>query len=74
MLFSYRIAYIVTIGYTPYQLLYELHPLMPTKYIVSIVSGNERDNILVKVLTNRIIKLEKLQEDRMQVTKTTRIQ
>jgi hypothetical protein len=29
MLFSYRIAYKITIGYTPYQLVYGLHPLMP---------------------------------------------
>jgi hypothetical protein len=32
-----------------------------------VVSGNERDNILVKVLTSKI----KLQEDRMQVAKIT---
>jgi len=30
VLFSYRIAYKVAIGYTPYQLVYGLHPLMPT--------------------------------------------
>ncbi len=30
MIFSYRIAYKVAIGYTPYQLVYGLHPLMPT--------------------------------------------
>jgi hypothetical protein len=38
------IAYKVATRYTPYQLVYRLHPLMPTKYIVPIVSGNERDN------------------------------
>jgi hypothetical protein len=31
MLFSYIIAYIVARWYTPYQLVYGLHPLMPTK-------------------------------------------
>jgi hypothetical protein len=72
MLFSYIIAYKVAIGYTPYQLLYELHPLMPTKYIVPIASGNERGNILVRVLTNKITELEKLQE--MRTTKTIGIQ
>jgi hypothetical protein len=71
MLFSYKIAYKIVIGYTPYQLVYGLHPLMPTKYIVPIVSGNERDNILVKVLTIKITKLKKLQEIRMQVVETT---
>jgi hypothetical protein len=30
MLFSYIIAYKVTTRYTPYQLVYGLHPLMPT--------------------------------------------
>ncbi len=54
MLFSYITAYKVIIGYTPYQLVYGLHPLMPTKYIVLIIGGNERDNTLVKVLTNII--------------------
>jgi len=44
MLFSYKIAYKVTTRYTPYQLVYGLHPLMPTKYIVLVASGNERDN------------------------------
>jgi len=74
VLFSYKIVYKVATGYTPYQLVYGLHPLMPTKYIVPIVGGNERNNTSMKVLTNRIIELEKLQEDRMQVAKTTRIQ
>jgi hypothetical protein len=41
VLFSYKIAYKIT-RYTPYQLVYVLHPLMPTKYIVLVVSGNER--------------------------------
>jgi hypothetical protein len=31
--------------YTPYQLMYGLHPLMPTQYIVPVASGNEKDNI-----------------------------
>jgi hypothetical protein len=33
VLFSYKITYKVAIGYTPYQLVYELHPLMPIEYI-----------------------------------------
>jgi hypothetical protein len=39
-----------------------------------IVGGNERNNASVKVLTNKIIEWEKLQEDRMQATETTCIQ
>jgi hypothetical protein len=65
MLFSYVIAYKVAIRYTPYQLVYGLHPLMPTKYIVPVTSGNEKDNTPLKVLTSRIIELEKLQEAKM---------
>ncbi len=74
MLFSYKIAYKITIGYTPYQLVYGLHPLMPTDYIMPVASGNERDNTPMKVLTNRIIKMEKLQEVRMLAIKTIGIQ
>ncbi len=73
MLFSYKTTYKVT-WYTPYQLVYGLHPLMPIKYIVTIAGGNHIDNILVKVLVSRILKLEKLQEARMQVAKTIGIQ
>jgi hypothetical protein len=60
MLFSYGTTYKVTTRYTSYQLMYRLHPLMPTKYIVPIVGGNEKDNTSVRVLTSRIIELEKL--------------
>ncbi len=60
MLFSYRTVYKVTTRYTPYQLVYGLHPLMPIEYIVLVVGGHPRDNTLVRVLTNRILELEKL--------------
>ncbi len=71
VLFSYRTTYKVVTWYTPYQLVYGLHPLMTTQYIVPVVDGNERDNTLVRVLANKIIELEKLQEARMQVAETT---
>ncbi len=54
--------------------MYGLHPLMPTKYIVPVIGGNERDNTSVKVLISRITELEKLQEARMQAIETARIQ
>ncbi len=38
-----------------------------------IASGNEKDNISMKVLTSKITKPEKLQEDRMQAVETTSI-
>jgi len=65
MLFSYKIAYKVATWYTPYQLMYGLHPLMPIKYIILVFDGNERNNSPVRVLTSRIIELEKLQETKM---------
>jgi len=33
---------------------------MPTKYIVLIDGGNEKDSTLMRVLTNRITKLKRL--------------
>ncbi len=53
--------------------MYGLHPLMPTKYIVLVTSGNERDSSMT-ILTNITTKFEKLQEDKMQVVKTIGIQ
>jgi hypothetical protein len=72
MLFSYGTTYEITTWYTSYQLVYGLHPLMPTKYIVLVVGGNERNNTLEIILTSRIIELEKLQEVRMKAIKTIR--
>jgi hypothetical protein len=73
MLFSYKITNKIVTRYTPYQLVYGLHPSMPIEYILPIINGNEKDNTLVKVLTSRIIELEKLQEARMQTVKTAKI-
>jgi hypothetical protein len=70
VLFSYRTTYKVTTGYTPYQLVYGLHPLMPSEYIIPIASGDEKNSTPVRVLTSRITKLKKLQEARMEVIKT----
>ncbi len=53
-LFSYKTAYKVATWYTPYQLVYGLHPLMPTNYIVRVASGNEKDSTLMKVSTSKI--------------------
>jgi hypothetical protein len=74
MLFSHRTAYKVITWYTLYQLVYGLHPLMPIEYIMRVVGGNERDNTSMRVLTNIISKLEKLQEARMKVVEITNIQ
>ncbi len=53
--------------------MYGLYPLMPTKYIVPIIGGDERDNTPVKVLSSRIIELEKLQEAKMHDVEIVRI-
>jgi hypothetical protein len=60
MLFSYKTAYKIATWYTPYQLVYGLHPLMPIEYIVPITGGNEKDSTLMRILTNKITKLKKL--------------
>jgi hypothetical protein len=60
VLFSYKIACKVATRYPPYQLVYGLYPLMPTKYIILVVGGDEKDNTPVRVLTNKITKLKKL--------------
>ncbi len=67
-------TYKITTWYTPYQLMYGLHPLMPTKYIIPIAGGNERDSILVKVLISRITQLKKLQEAIIQAIEISRVQ
>jgi hypothetical protein len=40
VLFSYITVYKVARGYTPYQLVYGLHPSMPIEYILLVVSGD----------------------------------
>jgi hypothetical protein len=71
VLFSYKIAYKIATWYTPYQLEYGLHPLVFTKCIVLVASGNERYNTSARILTSIITKLKKLQEARMLVAKTS---
>ncbi len=44
--------------------MYGLHPLMPIEYI-PVIGGNESDSTQVRVLTHKIIELEKLQEAKM---------
>jgi hypothetical protein len=42
VLFSYKIAYEVATYYTPYQLVYGLHLLMPIKYVILAISGDHK--------------------------------
>jgi hypothetical protein len=52
----------VAIGYTPYLLIYGLDLLMPTEYVLSVISGDHRDAEPTKVSIAKITELEKLQE------------
>ncbi len=70
MFFSYKITYKVATWYTPYQLVYVLHPLMPTKYVLLTFSEDHKNANIVKEFINQLIGLEKLQNDRLHVEKT----
>jgi hypothetical protein len=63
---SYRIVYEVVTCYTFYHLVYGLHTIMPTKYILSAISGDHKDVEPTKLLITIITKLEKLQENRLE--------
>ncbi len=73
MFFSYITTYKVITWYTPYQLVYGLHPLMFTN-IMPVANGKQRDSTPIRVLTNMPSKLKKLQEVKMQAAKTNNIQ
>jgi hypothetical protein len=60
MLFSYKTMYRVVTWYTPYQLMYGLHPLMPIECIILVTRGDESHNTLMRILTSRTTELEKL--------------
>jgi hypothetical protein len=55
--------------HTPSQLVYGLHHVMPTKYVLPTISGDHKDAKPTRVLTSIIIKLEKLQENKLEVQK-----
>jgi hypothetical protein len=65
VLFSYRIAFKVSTGYTPFQLVYGIHPLMPTEYIVPTRwTVGALDFIPTRVLTARLVDLEQMDSAR----------
>jgi hypothetical protein len=59
--FSYIITYKIGKRYTSYHLVYGLHPLMLTKYILLVINSDHRKGNRVRFLTNRVLKLKKLQ-------------
>ncbi len=66
ILFSCMIVYKVATWYTFYQLVYGLHPLMLTKYVLPTISGDHKDREPAKIIIARTIKLEKLQENKLE--------
>jgi len=58
VLFSYQIGYKIGTSHTPFQLVYGLHPLLPTKYLLPFKPNENKNPQLVKVLTNRLSKLK----------------
>lgn len=64
-LFSYKIVYKVATKYIPYQLVYILYPLMPTKYVLIVLNGDHTSIDHVKVHTSRLLDLKKLQINRL---------
>jgi len=64
-LFSYRTTFKVGTNHTPFQLVYGLYPLLPTKYLLPFKPRQTYDPNHVRVLTIRLLKLEKLQENQL---------
>ncbi len=56
----------MAIGYTPYQLVYGLHSLMQI-HVLSIISGDHKNAKPTRILIAKITKLEKLQENKLEV-------
>jgi hypothetical protein len=67
ILFSNRTIHKVATCYTPYHIIYGLHPLMPIKYVILAISGDHKDVTPTRVLTTKIIELEKLHENKLEV-------
>lgn len=72
MLFTYSIAYKVSRRHIPFQLVYGLYPLMLTKYLLPTFT---KEGIVVtntvRILTNRIFKLEKLKQTKLKAIENT---
>jgi hypothetical protein len=63
ILFSYQTTYKVETGHTSFKLMYGLHPLLPTKCMLPSKLDENKDPQPVRVLTNQLSKLKKLQEN-----------
>ncbi len=61
VLFFYKTTYKLAKGYTPYQFVYGLDPLMLGKYILPVIGSNHKKGNPMG-LTSKVSKLEKLHE------------
>jgi hypothetical protein len=59
ILFSYRTTYKIGTSRTTFQLVYGIHSLLPTKYMLPYNPGENKDPQLVRVLTSRLFELKK---------------
>jgi hypothetical protein len=65
VLFSHRTAYKVTTTHTPFQLVYGLHPLMPTEYLIPTwKTDGEMDYTPMRILSPNLADLEQLNSKR----------
>jgi len=58
--------------HTPFELVYDLHHMMPKEYLLpTINSQTSKDFAVIKILINRMSKLERLDESKQEIAKTT---
>jgi hypothetical protein len=65
VLFSYQTTYKVGIGHTPFQLVYRLPPLLFIEYLLPSKLYEHVDPRHVRVLTNQLLELKRLQENKL---------
>ncbi len=63
ILFSYKTTFKVGTSHMPFQLIYGLHLLLHVKHLLPFKSAQNYDPTLVRILTNQLSKLKKLQEN-----------
>jgi hypothetical protein len=57
---------------TPFELVYELHHMMLKEYLLPTINFQTcKDFVVIKILINIVSKLERLDESRQEIAKTT---
>jgi hypothetical protein len=71
VMFTYKIAFKVSTSHTTFQLVYGLHALMPTEYLLPMANfSTSKDFVMTKVFNTQLSKLEKLEESRTLAVET----